>query len=138
MPRPVVWRLFAVTAGRRWLQEFGMFSVFERSTGRWIGRIGAHHPEGRPGKEVGWSLLSDCWGEGCATEGAAAAADRAFDHLGWTEAVHTIDPLNIPSQAAARRLGSRIPRRSELSPPMNGKIVDVWGQTKEEWKARRR
>lgn len=137
MPRAAAWRLFAVTAGCWWLQGYGMFSVIERSTGRWIGRLGAHTPEGWPGTEVGWSLLSDCWGKGYATEGAAAVMDWVFDHLGWTEVVHCIAPDNLASAKVARRLGSSLRGPGKLPPPLHDKPIDIWGQTREEWRARR-
>lgn len=137
-PPAVVWRTFMTMAGAWHLTRESMLSIFEKASGRWMGRLGPWNPIGWPGTEIGWSLLPEARGKGYATEGAAAMMDWAFDNLGWTEIVHTIDPLNTPSQRVARRLGSRILRRSELPPPMNGRMIDVWGQTKEEWKARRR
>jgi len=137
-PPAMVWRTFMVMAGAWHMTRESMLSVIEKSSGRWMGRLGPWNPTGWPGTEVGWSLLPEARGKGYATEGAAATMDWAFDNLGWTEIVHTIDPLNQPSQRVAERLGSRILRQAELPPPMNGKLIDVWGQTREEWKARRR
>jgi len=137
-PPAMVWRTFMAMAGAWHLTGESMLSVIEKSSGRWMGRLGPWNPTDWPGTEVGWSLLPEARGKGYATEGAAAAMDWAFDDLGWAEIVHTIDPLNRPSQRVAERLGSRILRQAELPPPMNGKLVDVWGQTREEWKARRR
>ena len=34
-----------------------MFSVFEKDSGRWIGRLGPWEPHGWPGKEVGWGIV---------------------------------------------------------------------------------
>jgi len=137
MPRAAAWRLFAVTAGCWWLRGYGMFSVIERSTGRWIGRLGAHTPEGWPGNEVGWSLLSDCWGKGYATEGASAVMDWVFDHLGWTDVVHCVAPDNVASAKVAGRLGSRLRGPGRLPPPLSDTPIDIWGQTREEWRASR-
>ena len=50
-PRAVAWRGFLSMAGAWAIQGFGMFSVIEKSSGRWIGRLGPwHHFEsfGRP------------------------------------------------------------------------------------------
>ena len=63
--------------------------------------------------------------------------DYAADVLGWSEIVHTIAPDNIPSQAVARRLGSTILRRTNLPAPYEDQVVDVWGQTRDEWTAHR-
>jgi len=135
-PPAVAWRGLATMAGAWALFGFGMFSVIEKASGRWIGRLGPWHPEGWPGAEVGWALVRDAWGKGYATEGAAAAVDWAFANLDWNEVIHCIDPANTPSQRVARRLGSRYLRDGELPAPIN-KPTKVWGQSREEWRARR-
>lgn len=132
-PRAVAWRGFVAMAGSWAMQGFAMFSVIEKSSGRWIGRLGPWHPEGWPGTEVGWSLVRDVWGKGYATEGAIAAIDWAFANLGWTEVIHTIAPDNTASQAVAQRLGSRNIRPGVLPPPFEQVRVDIWGQSREEW-----
>ncbi|MDE2249916.1 MAG: GNAT family N-acetyltransferase, partial [Gammaproteobacteria bacterium] len=81
-PRPTVWRGLATMVGAWAMNGFGMFSVFEKGSGQWVGRLGPWSPEGWPGTEVGWGILRDAWGKGYATEGAAAAIDWAFDALG--------------------------------------------------------
>jgi RimJ/RimL family protein N-acetyltransferase len=137
LPREVVWRSMCTTAGAWALTGFSMFSVIEKSTGRWIGRIGPWKPEGWPGTEVGWGIIRDTWGRGYANEGATAAIDWAFDNLGWTQVIHCIDAANSASQAVAQRLGSSILRQAMLPPPIE-QMVDIWGQTKEQWQARKR
>lgn len=136
-PRATAWRGFATMAGSWVVRGYGMFSLLERSTGRWVGRIGPWQPEGWPGTEVGWGLHRDATGRGYAVEAATAAIDWAFDALGWTEVVHCIDPANLPSAKVAERLGSRKLRESRLPPPLEQYAVDVWGQSREEWRARR-
>ena len=68
-----------------------MFSVIEKSTGRWVGRLAPWTPDGWPGTEVGWGIARDRCGLGYATEAATAAIDWAFDALGWSEVIHVID-----------------------------------------------
>jgi len=136
--RPQAWRGMCQMTGAWVVRGFSMFSVIEKSSGRWIGRLGPWQPEGWPGTEVGWGLLREAWGKGYATEGAAAAIDWAFEHLGWTEVIHTIDPQNVASQEVARRLGSRNLGLTQLPPPLDKWPVEAWGQTREEWRARRR
>lgn len=136
-PRAVAWRGFVAMAGSWAIQGFAMFSVVEKASGRWIGRVGPWCPEGWPGTEVGWSLARDAWGKGYATEAAAATIDWAFERLGWAEVIHTIAPDNVASQAVARRLGSSKLRQGRLPPPFDAEPIDVWGQTREAWFARR-
>jgi RimJ/RimL family protein N-acetyltransferase len=135
-PRALAWRGLMVMAGAWHLQGFAMFSVIEKETGRWIGRLGPWFPEGWPGTEIGWGLVRDRWGRGYATEGAAAAMDWAFSTLEWTEAIHSIAPDNHASQAVARKLGSRRWGAGRLPPPFEHSSVEIWGQTRAEWLAR--
>ncbi len=134
--KPVVWRSVRYTAGSWALDGFGMFSVIEKSTGRWVGRLGPIFPEGWPGTEVGWGLTRDSWGKGYATEGAVACMDWAFDVLGWTDVIHTVAPGNLASAAVAMRLGSTNRGPGKLPDPFADDVVEIWGQTREQWRAR--
>lgn len=137
-PRSVAWRGLMTMIGCWAGTGFGMFSVIEKDSGRWIGRAGPWRPEAWPGTEVGWSFLREAGGKGYATEAATAAIDWAFDALGWAGVIHTIDPDNTPSIRVARRLGSRVTGEGRvLPPPYEGSFVQIWGQTREEWHARR-
>jgi RimJ/RimL family protein N-acetyltransferase len=136
-PRSMAWRSMCVMAGAWAVHGFAMFSVVEKTTGRWIGRLGPWRPEGWPGTEVGWGLLPSAWGKGYATEGAVAAIDFAFDRLGWTEVIHVIDPANVNSAAVAKRLGSVNRGPGKLPAPYEASPIDVWGQSREDWRARR-
>lgn len=135
--RTVAWRGFLSMAGAWAIQGYAMFSVIEKSSGRWAGRLGPWVPEGWPGKEVGWGLAREFWGRGYATEGATAAIDWVFDTLGWSDVIHCIAPDNAPSQAVARRLGSSVRARTNLPAPFEAVVVDVWGQSRDQWRARR-
>ena len=136
-PRSVAWRGFLSMAGAWVIQGFAMFSVIEKASGRWVGRLGPWVPEGWPGTEVGWGLAREAWGKGYATEGATAAIDWAFDNLGWSEVIHCIASDNAPSQAVAHRLGSAPLRRAHLPAPFEAMQVDVWGQSRDAWRHRR-
>lgn len=136
--RAVAWRSFAAMVGMWSLTGIAMFSVIEKASGRWVGRLGPWRPEGWPGTEVGWSLHRDAWGKGYATEGATAAIDYAFDVLGWDEVIHCIDPANTNSQRVARRLGSTLRGPVRLPAPFEGEPSEVWGQSRAQWRSRRR
>jgi len=135
-PRAEAWRVMATLAGSFAIRGYGLFSVIDRVTAEWLGRIGPWFPHDWPGTEVGWGLKRSAWGQGYAAEAAAAAMDFAFDRLGWTEVIHTIAPANAPSIAVAKRMGSRYLRPGRLPAPID-QDLDVWGQTREEWRARR-
>lgn len=135
-PKPVAWRAFVSMAGSWAIYGFGMFSLIEKSSGRWLGRLGPWRPEGWPGNEIGWGIVQDAEGHGYALEGACAAIDWAFESLGWTEIVHCIDDDNERSIALAKRLGSRWLRRA-LTPPPISVDLNLYGQSRAEWRAQR-
>ena len=137
-PAAVVWRGFMTMAGAWSLTGVSMFSLIERSTGLWLGRIGPWRPHDWPGTEVGWGLHPDAQGKGYGVEAATATIDYAFDVLGWTEVIHCIDPDNVPSQRLAERIGSYNQGPTQLPPPYHELPIDRWGQTREEWRSRRR
>lgn len=137
MPRSVAWRALAQTVGMWSLRGFGQFSVVEKASGRWLGRVGPWEPEGWPEREVGWMLHRSAWGAGYATEAARACLDFVFGELGWTRVAHMIHPLNLGSKAVAARLGSAMIGNVELPPPMDAAgPTEMWGQTAEAWRAR--
>lgn len=134
----VVWRIMRTIAGSWALDGFGMFSVIEKASGKWIGRIGPLHPHGWPDREVGWGLLTAAQGQGYAMEAAIASMDFAVDILGWDQVIHTVNPGNAASAALAGRIGSHIMRQARLPDPYADQIVDVWGQTGEAWRENRK
>lgn len=135
-PRAVCWRQLMTMIGSWHAHGFAMFSVIEKSSGRWIGRLGPWQPEGWPGTEIGWSIVRDCWGKGYAVEGAIASIDWAFDTLGWDDMIHSIAPANAASQRVAEKLGSRNRGPGALPPPFEHDPIDIWGQTRGEWRSR--
>jgi RimJ/RimL family protein N-acetyltransferase len=137
-PRSTAWRSFMTMAGAWSLRGFAMFSVVEKASRRWVGRLGPWRPEDWPGTEVGWGIAREHWRRGYAAEGTAAAIDWAFEHLGWSEVIHVIDPENRASQGVARKLGSRLLRHGRLPAPMDDALLEIWGQSREAWRARPR
>jgi len=105
--RTAAWRGLATMAGSWTLHGFAMFSVVERATNRWIGRVGPWQPAGWPGPEIAWGLARGARGRGYATEAALASMAWARANLGWASVIHLIHPDNAPSIALAERLGSR-------------------------------
>ena len=132
----MAWRNMTTVVGAWAIVGFSMFSVIEKSTGRWVGRLGPWQPEGWPGKEVGWALAREAEGRGYATEGAQAAVDFAFEVLGWDECIHSIDKDNTASIAVAHRLGSTHKGKAVLPSPID-RTIERYGQTRAEWQARR-
>ncbi|MBM4362546.1 MAG: GNAT family N-acetyltransferase [Deltaproteobacteria bacterium] len=132
------WRAWAMLAGAWQLRGYSMFSVIEKESGRWVGRVGPWMPEGWPGAEVGWGIAPWAQRRGYAREAATAALDFAFARLGFETVIHCIDPANTPSLALAARLGSRLLRRDVAAPAPLVARWDLYGQSREEWEGRAR
>ena len=137
LTRSDAWRRFLQMPGAWALQEFAMFALEEKSTGRFVGQCGPWLPDGWPGTEVGYALHPDAWGRGYATEACIAAVDWAFDVLGWSEVIQSIAPANTASQRVAIRLGARNRGLCVFPAPLDAHVIEIWGQTREEWRARR-
>jgi RimJ/RimL family protein N-acetyltransferase len=131
-PPSMAWRSLMTMIGSWSAHGFGMFSVIEKNSQQWIGRIGPWQPLEWPGTEIGWGLHADFWGRGYAFEAAAATIEWAFERLAWREVIHTIASENTASIALAEKLGSTFQRKATLPAPMNLE-VGVWQQTPEQW-----
>lgn len=132
----LVWRALCGIIGHWEFRGYGFFSVLEKESGQWIGRVGPWFPHGWPKPEIGWSMNRSTWRRGLASEAAAACMDWVFDELGWEDVIHLIDENNLGSQGVARRLGSRnLGEKAEVAG--FGMIVDVWGQSAADWRRAR-
>jgi RimJ/RimL family protein N-acetyltransferase len=88
---------------------WGLWAVEVRGGAPFIGFVGLNRPRFEahftPAIEVGWRLDRPYWGQGYATEAAAAALTFAFDELECPEVVSFTSPLNERSMRVMRRLG---------------------------------
>lgn len=121
--RDETWRLVASLLGHWALRGYGFWSVDEKDSGAYVGRIGLWFPEGWPEPEVGWTLLNHATGKGYATEAALAARTYAYDVLGWNTAISLIDLDNHSSKAVAKRLGAQF--EYHYDHPKFGK-TEIW------------
>lgn len=108
------WRSMAMILGHWQLRGYGPWAVEERTSGKYIGRVGFFYPEGWPGFELGWVLGREHWGKGYASEAARRALDYAFAEMGRDHVISLIHPHNGPSIRVAERLGEKIEGQTEL------------------------
>ncbi|MEL7312213.1 MAG: GNAT family N-acetyltransferase [Pseudomonadota bacterium] len=106
MDRSVAWRSMAMVIGHWQIRGFGFFSVEEKATGQWVGRVGPWFPEGWPEPEIGWTIMRSHWGKGYATEAGRACIEYVKESLGWSRVIHAIVAGNEGSASVARKLGS--------------------------------
>ena len=137
-PRSQAWRIWCTLAGAWHIRGFSMFSVIERETGEWVGRLGPWEPDGWPAPEIGYGVRAKFAGKGYALEGCVAACDFAVEYLKWPELMHSIDPANIRSQALAKRLGATNSGPTRLPAPFEDAPVDAWTQSADAWRVKRK
>jgi RimJ/RimL family protein N-acetyltransferase len=135
-PRADAWRAMAMTLGHWALRGYGMWAVERKSDRAFMGRVGVLNPEGWPGIEVGWTLGRPFWGQGYATEAAAASLRYAFLALPIDKIISCINPENKASQAVAKRLGETKGPPHELVIGGTAYPIDIWSITREDWQKR--
>ena len=88
---------------------YGLYAVEEKSSGAFIGFTGLAVPEFdapfMPATEIGWRLARDAWGQGYASEAAAAVVAKAFDRLGLAALVSFTAEWNRPSRRVMEKIG---------------------------------
>lgn len=86
--------------------------AFDRMTDKLVGRGGLSIQEvdGAKQVEVGWTLHSNFWGHGYATEIGRTGLEFAFTELGAWEVIAYTESHNMASRAVMERLGMRYAR----------------------------
>ncbi|HEX4303257.1 MAG TPA: GNAT family N-acetyltransferase [Rhizomicrobium sp.] len=133
MERNDAWRALSATIGHWQLRGYGTWAVERKSDGALMGRVGMINPEGWPGLEIGWTLGKPYWGQGYASEAAAAAVRFAFLTQPVDRLISCIDPDNTPSQAVAKRIGETKGELRHLRIAGKDHPVDIWSITRDEW-----
>lgn len=91
-----------------WKEDgIGWWLLHTRDGGEFVGEVGLQPAEldGEQVVEIGWTLLSDHWGRGYATEAARAALGFGFDVVGLPEIVAFTMVQNTASLRVMEKLG---------------------------------
>src|SRR5262249_20491859 len=83
LDRASAWRNICVAAGAWTVRGFSFFSVIEKASGRWIGRVGPWQPEGWAGAGGAHGFGKQAGGKGYAQEGAGPPLARGVHPLRW-------------------------------------------------------
>ena len=84
---------------------FCRWKIIEKSSGEIVGSCGFARPHGTPEIELGFLFAHKCWGQGYATEIAAAAIEYGFRKLGFREIIAMTDVENTASQKVLKKIG---------------------------------
>ncbi len=97
---------------------YGMFLLFDRKSGAFLGGTGLAWPDGWPCHELTWFLMPAARGKGYAREASLAVIDWAHETLGWTRVETHMRDENAPArhlaEAIASACGGREDRRQSF------------------------
>ena len=130
LTRAGCWRQMALMIGHQAVLGYGFWSVIEKSSGAWVGRVGAWAPEGWPEPEIGWAIHPAHTRQGFAKEAGAACVEYAFKVLGWSRVIHVIGEANIASIKTAEAIGSKRMYKIDYLPPFGDVNCWAYGQEK--------
>ncbi len=117
--RDGAWFDFTQMVATWMLRGHGLWTVERRAGGEPIGFVLLGFEPGDHEPELGYLFRASAQGQGFATEAAIAARGHAFDALGWSTLVSTVDPENHRSRDLARRLGAVRDRDAEAAHPVD-------------------
>ena len=105
--RDLLQTAFEETAQNPWAETYDLWPVIEKATGRVVGHCGLldKEVEGSLEIELNYIMAPAVWGNGYATEIAAALIDYAVARLGLTRLIALIKPENTASERVAVRVG---------------------------------
>ncbi len=96
-------------------EGIGLLAVERADDGQFLGMCGIHHLHWYPDDiEIGWRLAHRFWGQGYATEAAAAWMRLAFEQRRDARLISVTDLPNLRSIAVMRRLGMTFDHEAEL------------------------
>jgi RimJ/RimL family protein N-acetyltransferase len=104
--REEVWFVMQSSLGQWALRGYGLFALERVADGLFGGFAGILHPVEWPEPELAYSLAPEAWGQGLATEAAAAARSWAFERHGFPRLASFIITGNTRSIHVALRLGA--------------------------------
>ena len=85
---------------------YGIWLVFEKISGKLVGRAGVEHREALEGElELGYAIGTPFWGRGYATEVCRAILDYTKEELGFEEIYSLVEPENKVSVHLLEKLG---------------------------------
>lgn len=103
----VSWRTLATFIGHWSLLGYGLFSVIEKHSDEFVGRVGLINPPNWPAMEIGWAIRRSSWGLGYATESARAVLNHEIARLRPNRLISLVDKCNKQSERVALKLGAQ-------------------------------
>ncbi|MFI5707695.1 GNAT family N-acetyltransferase [Kribbella sp. NPDC051620] len=113
----------------------GFLAIERRSDGAFLGAAGLTHESWHPDDlELGWRLAREYWGNGYATEAAAAWLAYAFTELELPRVLASTDTPNTKSIAVMERIGMVFDHEARLEEDGEAFDAVVYSITREAWR----
>lgn len=125
--RQTAWRIFSSHAGLWLLHGAGWWAVEVRQTGQLVGNVGAFFRETSTVMEIGWNTYHAFWGQGFASEAAAAALSYALE----VRRESKVRALITPSNEASLRVAQRLDLTYEMETEIYGKAIGSYARERE-------
>lgn len=90
---------------------FGRLACIERRSGRLVGFCGLKFVPALGEVDLGYRFLPECWGQGYASESAAAVMAHGWDAYGLARIVGQVHPDNLTSTRVLLKLGMQYQRQ---------------------------
>jgi RimJ/RimL family protein N-acetyltransferase len=119
-------------------QRMGLLAIERRADGVFLGMCGLHHVTWYTDIEIGWRLAREHWGNGYATEAAAAWLEYGFGTLTLPRVISIADVPNSRSIAVMERLGMTLHHEAELEEDGEKFDAAVYAITADQWQAAQR
>lgn len=105
----------------------GMWLVVDKTIQEPVGRVGlaVYTVDGVEEREIGYIIHRPFWRQGYAYEAALATRDYAFATLHVPRVISLIRPVNLPSQAVARKLGMRPRERTVMHADLEHMVFEL-------------
>jgi ribosomal-protein-alanine N-acetyltransferase len=87
------------------LHGFGMWALFLKADGAFVGRCGMRYLDDSTEVELGYTLLKAYWGQGFATEASRAVVRHALHVMKLKRLVAIADPANTASVNVMKKIG---------------------------------
>jgi len=110
--------------------KMGRLSLFEKTSGEYIGWCGLKFREELGKVDIGYRLLKKHWGKGYATESASVCLDYGFNTLNLEEIIGTVMLANTASLNVFKKLGMKY----DTDEPCGGMPEVIYKIKKSEWK----
>ena len=99
---------------RHWKEHgFGIFALIAKEDGAFVGRCGVADLHGHGAPELAYTLARRFWGQGLATEAAAAVVRHAFEDLHIPRLIGVVRVGNEASRRVLEKVGMRFVRDYE-------------------------